>query len=114
MDDLIEPLDAPTASSRYRAICDAFWKEQVSLETERKRKAKIAAEWAESGHALLVAVNELLRHYDPETGIIDVSPEPSCQECTAGTTPGRFDEGPCAFDRLQSAVARAEAIEGEK
>ena len=114
MDDQSKPLYTPTESSRYRAICDAFWEEQATLETMRKRKAKIAAEWAESGHEMLAAVNDLLRLYDPETGVINVWPVHSCQGCTEGTTPGRFDKGPCSFHRLQSAVARAEAIEGEK
>lgn len=62
--------------------------------------------YADSG--AITALRGLLALYDPESGTIDVRPEPSCTECTAGTTPNHLNRGPCAYHRALAVVAQAE------
>ncbi len=57
---------------------------------------------------LLAALTRLLDLYDEESGTIDVRPVPACNECTQGSTPDRFNQGPCALHAARSIVARAE------
>ena len=57
---------------------------------------------------LLQAVKLLLEDYDEESGAIDVRPEPSCQDCMAGSTPDKFNRGPCPYHRTLAAIRQAE------
>lgn len=60
-----------------------------------------------SHDALLKALEGLMENYDPERGVIDVDPEPSCIECTAGTTPNHLNKGPCEYPKALAAVKAA-------
>lgn len=81
------------------------------LANSYKLAVKEAAELKELNAELLAALEELLLGYDEETGTIDVSLEPHCQECTRGLTPAKFDKGPCARHQAYAVIAKAKELD---
>lgn len=89
---------------------ESVWRDVEDLavwfDLEREyTKADTCREAARVGREQAAALTDLLDTYDPESGTLDASSQPSCPACTMGATPDSANRGPCAYHRAARAIA---------